>query len=108
MTLQELEIQLLTLTDSEKAQIIQTLIQTLGSNSRGITKTPGVCGGAACVTDTRIPVWTLAEAKSLGYSEADLLTSYPTLTATDLTQAWIYAEVHPDEITTAIQLNEVA
>jgi uncharacterized protein (DUF433 family) len=108
MTLQELETQLLTLTDSEKAHIIQTLIQTLGNNSRGITKTPGICGGTACVTDTRIPVWTLVEAKSLGYSEADLLTSYPSLTATDLTQAWIYAEAHPEEIAAAIQLNEAA
>jgi uncharacterized protein (DUF433 family) len=108
MTLQELETQLLTLTASEKAQIIQTLMQTLGNDSRGITKTPGICGGTACITNTRIPVWTLIEARTLGYSEADLLTSYPTLTATDLTQAWIYAETHPEEIAAAIQLNEAA
>jgi uncharacterized protein (DUF433 family) len=108
MTLQELETQLLTLTASEKAQIIQTLMQTLGNDSRGITKTPGICGGTACITNTRIPVWTLIEARTLGYSEADLLTSYPTLTATDLTQAWIYAETHPEEITAAIQFNEAA
>jgi uncharacterized protein (DUF433 family) len=108
MTLQELETQLLTLSPIEKAQIIQTLMQTLGHNSRGITKTPGVCGGAACIANTRIPVWSIVEARSLGYSEADLLTSYPSLTATDLTQAWIYAEAHPEEISTAIQVNEAA
>jgi uncharacterized protein (DUF433 family) len=108
MTLQELENQLLTLTASEKAQIIQTLMQTLGNDSRGIIKTPGVCGGAACITNTRIPVWTIVEARSLGYSEADLLTSYPSLTATDLPQAWIYAAAHPEEIATAIQVNEAA
>jgi uncharacterized protein (DUF433 family) len=108
MTLQELETQLLTLTPIEKAQIIQTLMQTLGQGSRGITKTPGVCGGSACIANTRIPVWVIVEARSLGYSEANLLTSYPTLTATDLTQAWIYAESHPEEIATAIQINEAA
>jgi uncharacterized protein (DUF433 family) len=108
MTPQELENQLLTLTPIEKAQIIQSLMQTLNQNSRGITKNPGICGGAACIANTRIPVWSIVEARSLGYSEADLLTSYPSLTATDLTQAWIYAETHPEEITTAIQFNEAA
>jgi uncharacterized protein (DUF433 family) len=108
MTFQELATQLLTLTPSEKAQVIQTLIQTIGPDSRGITKTPGVCGGAACIANTRIPVWGLVEARRLGYSEADLLTSYPTLTATDLTQAWIYAETDPEEIATVIQANEAA
>ncbi len=38
------------------------------------------------------------EARRLGYSDADLLTSYPTITATDLVNAWVYAEAHPDEI----------
>jgi uncharacterized protein (DUF433 family) len=108
MTLQELETQLLTLSPIEKAQIIDTLMQTLGQESRGITKTPGVCGGTACIANTRIPVWSIVEARSLGYSEADLLTSYPTLTATDLAQAWIYAEAHPEEIAAAIQINEAA
>jgi uncharacterized protein (DUF433 family) len=106
MTLQEIETELLTLTSREQAQVIQTLMQTLGKDSRGITKTPGVCGGTACIANSRIPVWSLIEARTLGYSEADLLTSY--LTATDLTQAWIYAATHPEEIATAIQINEAA
>jgi uncharacterized protein (DUF433 family) len=83
-------------------------MQTIGKDSRGITKTPGICGGVACIANTRIPVWGLVEARRLGYSEADLLTSYPTLTATDLTQAWIYAETYPEEIEAAIQANEAA
>ena len=83
-------------------------MQALGQNSRGIAKTHGVCGGTACIANTRIPVWSIVEARSLGYSEADLLTSYPTLTATDLAQAWIYAEAHPEAIATAIQINEAA
>jgi uncharacterized protein (DUF433 family) len=108
MTFQELETQLLTLTPGEQAQIVQTLMQTLGKDSRGITQTPNVCGGAACIANTRIPVWGIVEARSLGYSEADLLVSYPTLTATDLTQAWIYAQTHPEEIAAAIEMNEAA
>jgi uncharacterized protein (DUF433 family) len=44
----------------------------------GIEKTPKVCGGQACIANTRIPVWVLVEARRLGYSDADLLTSYPT------------------------------
>jgi uncharacterized protein (DUF433 family) len=108
MTFQELETQLLNLTPSEQSQMMQTLMQTLGKDSRGITKTPGVCGGDACIANTRIPIWVIVEARSLGYSEADLLTSYPALTATDLTQAWIYAETYPDEIAMAIQVNEAA
>jgi uncharacterized protein (DUF433 family) len=108
MTLQEIETELLTLTSSEQAQVIQTLMQTLGKDSRGITKTPGVCGGTACIANSRIPIWSLIEARTLGYSEADLLTSYPKLTAADLTQAWIYAATHPEAIATAIQINEAA
>lgn len=50
----------------------------------------------------------LVEAKATGYSDADLLTSYPTLTATDLVNAWAYAEAFPGEIKQAISRNEAA
>lgn len=108
MTLKELEQQLLALNPNEKVQVIQLLAQSLGSNWQGIEKTPRVCGGEARITKTRIPVWVLVEAQSLGYSDSDLLISYPTITATDLANAWIYAKAHPDEIELAIERNEVA
>jgi uncharacterized protein (DUF433 family) len=73
-----------------------------------IEKTPGVCGGAARVGGTRIPVWQLVEARNLGVSEAQLLIDYPRLRAVNLVDAWAYAENHPDEIATQIQQNEVA
>lgn len=38
-----------------------------------IQKTPGICGGDACIRKTRIPVWTLVAARRLGASDADLL-----------------------------------
>ncbi|MBO3458526.1 DUF433 domain-containing protein [Aetokthonos hydrillicola Thurmond2011] len=108
MTLKELEPQLLALSAEEKVQAIQLLAQSLTSNWQGIEKTPGVCGGEARIAKTRIPVWVLVEARRSGYSDADLLTSYPSITAKDLANAWAYAEVHPDEIELAIERNEVA
>ncbi|WGV25914.1 DUF433 domain-containing protein [Halotia branconii] len=108
MTLKELEQQFLALSPAEKLQAIQLLAQSLGSNWQGIEKTPRVCGGEACIAKTRIPVWILVEARRLGYSDADLLTSYPTITARDLANAWIYAQAHPNEIESAIERNQVA
>jgi uncharacterized protein (DUF433 family) len=72
----------------------------------GIKKTPGVCGGDACVANTRIPVWVLEQARRLGMSDADLLRNYPTLRAEDLAKAWVYVRSHREEIDEAIRLNE--
>ena len=41
-------------------------------------------------------------------SDADFMTSYPTITATDLANAWPYTEEHRDEIELAIECNQVA
>jgi uncharacterized protein (DUF433 family) len=73
-----------------------------------IEKTPGVCGGAARVGGTRIPVWQLAQARDLGVSEAQLLIDYPRLKAVNLVDAWTYAEDDPEEIATQIKQNQVA
>lgn len=108
MTLQNLEPQLLALTTNEKAQAMQILAQSLGNPWRGIEKTPGVCGGDACIARTRIPIWVLVNARDLGISEAQLLKDYPTISATDLANAWVYASAYPEEIATAIRENEEA
>lgn len=108
MTLKELEKQLLALTPSEKTQAIQLLVQSLSNTWQGIEKTPGVCGGRACIAGTRIPVWVMVEARRIGYSEADLLENYSTIDAADLANTWAYAEAYPDEIELAIQENESA
>ena len=108
MSIQELETQLLSLTPTEKLEVIQILSHSLSESWRGITKTPGVCGGDACIAGTRIPVWVLVEAQNLGISESQLLYDYPTLSATDLANAWVYANTNPEEIATAIQENEAA
>jgi uncharacterized protein (DUF433 family) len=106
MTLKKLKPQLLALSDDEKAQVIQLLSQNKPSLGRGIEKMPNVCGGSACITGTRITVWGLVEARQIGYSEADLLTSYPSLSATDLANAWAYAAAFATEIEIEIQEND--
>ncbi len=106
MTIQELTPQLLKLTPTEKAQVIKILSDSLANSWQGIEKTTGVCGRRACIKGTRIPVWVLVNAKNIGYSEADLLENYPSLSAQDLTNAWDYAEQFADEIEFDIKENE--
>lgn len=74
----------------------------------GIERTPGVCGGSACIVRTRIPVWLLYGLREQGMSEADLLYNYPTLRAEDLVNAWAYVQTHREEIEREIQENEAA
>ena len=65
-------------------------------------------GGDACIRKTRILVWLLVSLQSQGASEAYILEDYPTLSATDLVNAWSYAETHLDEIESAIHRQEAA
>ncbi len=74
----------------------------------GIRKTPGVCGGEACVGMTRIAVWMLAQAWRLGVSDEELLRDYPALAPDDLSAAKVYAQAHPEEIEKAMQENKEA
>jgi len=96
------------LTRAEKAQVLQWIVRDLADAFPGIDSTPHVLGGEARIARTRIPVWVLVQARRLGASEADLLRSYPTLRAENLTNAWTYARVHPDEIEQQIVENETA
>ncbi|WP_081748057.1 DUF433 domain-containing protein [Leptolyngbya sp. PCC 6406] len=73
-----------------------------------IEKTPGICGSEARIAKTRIPAWVLVQARNLGSRDAEILQNYPTLTAIDLTNAWLYAAAHPREIEAAILANETA
>ena len=106
--LQEIEKLLPTLSRAENAQVLQWVARDLGEALPGIESTPGVCGGEPCIVRTRIPVWVLVQARRLGTSEADLLRSYPTLRAEDLTNAWAYARAHQKEIEQQILANETA
>lgn len=94
------------LTRSEKSQLFQWLQKDLGDTTVGIESLPQVCGGEPCIVGSRIPVWVLAQARRLGTSEADLLRCYPTLTAQDLANAWIYIRSHPTDLERQILENE--
>lgn len=81
-------------------------MQDLGDVFPGIESQPDVCGGEPCIVRTRIPVWVLVRARQMGVNEADLLRSYPTLRAEDLTNAWAYSRAYRDEIELQIRENE--
>ena len=104
----EIERLLSTLTRAEKAELLRWVAQDLGDAYPGIESTPGVCGGAACVVRTRIPVWLLENARRLGTPEAELLRAYPQLRAEDLANAWAYVRSHRGEIDGEIRENEAA
>lgn len=70
-----------------------------------IVKTPGVCGGDACVRGTRIAVWILVRSRQMGRSDGQILEDYPQLTQGDLRAAFAYALAHAEEIDRAIQDN---
>ncbi|RUS95879.1 hypothetical protein DSM106972_088920 [Dulcicalothrix desertica PCC 7102] len=67
-----------------------------------IQKTPGVCGGHACIRSTRIPVWTLVSFHQQGADNTELLRNFPGLTLEDLNSAWAYYNRHQDEINSII------
>ena len=74
-----------------------------------IQKTPGLCGGDACIRTTRIPVWSLVQARQLGFSDQELLNHYdPPLSQADLDAVWDYFDHHKKEIEEAIRENEEA
>jgi len=76
--------------------------------SPAIRRTPGVCGGEACIRMTRIAVWMLEEARRSGVSDSELLSDYPDLNTDDLAAAWQYVGEHGDEIASAIAANREA
>ena len=91
--LDEAEALLARMTRGEKAQFLQRVVQAIGDAYPGIDMIDDVCGGEPIVVRSRIPVWTLEQARRLGSSEADLLRAYPTLRAEDLGNGWVVAGV---------------
>jgi uncharacterized protein (DUF433 family) len=71
-----------------------------------VRKTPDVCGGEACIRDSRIMVWLLVSLMRQAMTDAELLANYPTLTAEDLDATRTYYRQHPQEIEAAIAANE--
>jgi uncharacterized protein (DUF433 family) len=71
-----------------------------------IQKTPGVCGGRACIRNARITVWGLVNYRRLGLTDEQILASIQGLTPEDLQAAWDYYSEHPAEIDEDIREND--
>ena len=78
----------------------------LKMTSSWVEKTPGVCGGRACIRNTRITVWGLVNSLRLGAAHDQILENIVGLTPDDLQAAWDYYRVHPTEIDDDISVNE--
>lgn len=108
MTLHELEDIITALSRAEKVQILQWIVRDIGDAFPNIENSPGILGGEARIVRTRIPVWVLAQMRRQGATDADILYSYPSMRAGDLSSAWAYARLHREEIEDAILENETA
>ena len=78
-------------------------VKTTGS---WVQKTPGVCGGRACIRNTRITVWGLVNSRRLGLANKQILENIVGLTPEDLQAAWDYYREHAAEIDGDICDNE--
>ena len=96
------------LSASEKATLLGLVSAQTEGPWQGIEKTPGVCGGQACVVRTRIPVWLLERFRREGASDQELLLNYPSLNPQDLENARRYAASYSREIDEAIEANDQA
>jgi uncharacterized protein (DUF433 family) len=86
-----------------------TPTESLGKDRSWIQKRSDVCGGDACIRDTRVPVWSLVQARRLGATDEQLQTYFVTpLSPADVQAAWRYYEQHPEEIDQAIRQQEEA
>jgi uncharacterized protein (DUF433 family) len=78
-------------------------VEVLRTDKSWIKKTPDVCGGNACIRDTRITVWGLVEYKQLGLSDEEIQSRVIGLSPADLDAAWAYFEHNRDEIEQVIR-----
>jgi uncharacterized protein (DUF433 family) len=76
------------------------------SKKSWVQKTPGVCGGRACIRKTRITVWGLVNSRRLGLTDEQILENIVGLTPEDLQAAWDYYREHGAEIDEDIRENE--
>ena len=80
----------------------------LTTTNSWVQKTPNVCGGDACIRNTRITVNGLVRYRQLGCTDQEILGMIQGLTEDDLAAAWDYYACRRAEIEEAIRLNEEA
>ena len=83
-------------------------VELLRTGTSWVQKTPDVCGGDACIRDTRHTVYGLVEWRKLGLADARILEHHPDLPKADLDAAWLYYDQHREEIEQAIKEDEEA
>ena len=76
-TFQQVEALVAKMARGEKAQLLQHLARDLGDAFPGIDLSDGVAGGDPCIARTRVPAWTLEQARRSGASAAALLRRIP-------------------------------
>jgi uncharacterized protein (DUF433 family) len=70
---------------------IQAFISDILSEM-GVSRNPDICDGATCVINTQIPIWVLVDARDvINFDDEDILLQFPSLSLTDLANAWEYA-----------------
>ena len=74
-----------------------------------ITKTPGVCGGRACIAGHRIRVMDIVVWHELrGYTPDEIVAMFPGITLADVYAAMAYYFDHRDEIDQEFRSDEEA
>jgi uncharacterized protein (DUF433 family) len=73
-----------------------------------IQKKRGVCGGDACIRNTRHTVAGLVQWRRSGLTDEQILRHHPDLTQSDLELAWDYYKFNTEEIDAAIRDDEDA
>ena len=72
-----------------------------------ITRTPGVCGGKACIAGTRIRVMDIAIwYEHQGMTPDEIVDQFPTITLSDVHTALAYYYDHIEEIQEDIRRND--
>jgi uncharacterized protein (DUF433 family) len=88
---------------SREVRVMATNLKTTRS---WVQKTPGVCGGRACIRNARITVWGLVNSRRLGADDKQIPENILGLTPDDLQAAWAYYAEHTAEIDEDIRDNE--
>lgn len=72
-----------------------------------ITKTPGICGGKACVAGTRVRVMDIVIwHENLGWTADEIVSQVPSVTLSDVHAALAYYFDNREEIEEDIRLND--
>ncbi len=95
------------LSREERTSLAHQLVQSLAYQFSGIIQKPTVNGGNATIIRTRIPVWTIIEAKKNGASDLELLQAFPSLNADDLVNALLYYRNNKAEIEAEIKAQDL-